>query len=302
MMPALSVVVCFFDMQREAPRTLHSLGAAYQRDIQPAEYEVIAVENGSRARLPSGLVESFGENFRSTYFDTDSPSPVEAINRAVAMTSGELVVICIDGARILSPGVLAWMLRARRLHPEPFVATLSFHLGPDAKARSMLAGYDQAAEDALLASVPWQEDGYRLFEIASFAESSRFGWFAPLIESNCYALRRALFDELGGLDAKFQAPGGGLANHDFLRRACTRPEVEPIVLLGEGTFHQFHGGVATNARADTWPGFHADYVRIRGADYEPVNRRPTLVGHMPAPTLKFLARSLEAALEASRPT
>ena len=301
MSPALSVVVCFFDMQREAPRTLHSLSAAYQRDIRPEDYEVIAVENGSRARLPQGLVESFGDNFRYSYFDTASPSPVGAINHAVAMTSAELVAICIDGARILSPGVLAWMLRARRLWPEPFIGTLSFHLGPDAQGRSMLTGYDQAAEDELLASVPWHDDGYRLFEISAFAESSRFGWFEPLIESNCYALRRALFDELGGLDAKFQAPGGGLVNHDLLRRACVRPEVEPIVLLGEGTFHQFHGGVATNARADTWPEFHADYVRIRGGSYEPVARRPTLVGHVPPATLGFVARSLEAALEVARP-
>jgi hypothetical protein len=300
MRPKISVVVCFFDMQREAPRTLHSLSPAYQRGVVPAEYEVIAVENGSRKRLPATLVESFGENFHYSYFETASPSPVEAINHGVASAAGELVAICIDGARLLSPGVLTWMLRAARLHPEPFIATLSFHLGPDAQARSMLAGYDQTAEDELLSNVPWRQDGYRLFEIAAFAESSRYGWFEPLIESNCYALSRRLFDELAGLDARFQAPGGGLANHDFLRRACQRPDVEPIVLLGEGTFHQFHGGVATNTASDTWPDFHADYVQIRGVPYEPVKRTPSLVGHMPTETFRFLAQSLEMALEASR--
>ena len=46
----LSVVVVFYNMQREAARTLHSLSRAYQQGIDDLDYEVIVVENGSDAR------------------------------------------------------------------------------------------------------------------------------------------------------------------------------------------------------------------------------------------------------------
>ena len=43
----LSVVVVFYNMRREAARTLHSLSRAYQQGIDDLDYEVIVVENGS---------------------------------------------------------------------------------------------------------------------------------------------------------------------------------------------------------------------------------------------------------------
>ncbi len=45
----LSVVVVFYNMRREAARTLHSLSRAYQQGIDELQYEVIVVENGSDA-------------------------------------------------------------------------------------------------------------------------------------------------------------------------------------------------------------------------------------------------------------
>ncbi len=69
--PRLSIVVAVHNMRREAPRTLYSLSAAFQRRVGPREYEVIVVENGSSQPLAPGLVESFGDNFR--YFFLEDP-------------------------------------------------------------------------------------------------------------------------------------------------------------------------------------------------------------------------------------
>ena len=44
---ALSVVVVFHNMRREAERTLHSLSRAYQRGVDDLDYEVIVIDNGS---------------------------------------------------------------------------------------------------------------------------------------------------------------------------------------------------------------------------------------------------------------
>src|SRR4029453_5975812 len=46
---ALSVVVVFYNMRREAARTLHSLSRSYQRDVQDLDYEVLVIDNGSEA-------------------------------------------------------------------------------------------------------------------------------------------------------------------------------------------------------------------------------------------------------------
>jgi hypothetical protein len=301
--PALSVIVVFRDMAREAPRTLFTLSGAYQRGVDPSAYEVIAVDAGSVVPIDAALVESFvdARGPRFTLLRTPRcPSPCAAINEAVRHSTGAAVMVCIDGARMLTPGVVRFTLDAFRTWDDPLVATLAWHLGPKIQNESMLEGYDQAVEDRLLDSVDWRADGYELFRIAAFACSSRRGWFLPLSESNGVAVRRETFDRLGGFEEGFQAAGGGLVNLDFHRRACDA--AGPVVhLLGEGTFHQFHGGVATNVPAaqHRFPVFHEEYVRLRGEPFAEPTSLPLVFGAMPPQALPFLERSIAEARAAS---
>ena len=131
----------------------------------------------------------------------------------------------------------------------------------------MLDGYNQKVEDQLLEDIDWPADGYRLFGISTIAPSSR----PALLEgfpSECSWLCLPLtsFEALGGYDSAFQSPGGGLVNHDFVSRASTHKTFQFIVLLGDGVFHQFHGGVATNVRLEDhpFPDFQQEYCKIRG--------------------------------------
>ena len=82
----LSVVVVFYNMRREAARTLHSLSRAYQREIEDLDYEVIVVENGSAEdqRLGEDFVRGFGPEFR--YLDLGSRR--DAVARAMRSTAG----------------------------------------------------------------------------------------------------------------------------------------------------------------------------------------------------------------------
>src|SRR4051794_24376586 len=105
-------------MRREAPRTLHSLTPAYQ-GVDPETYEVIAVDNGSNEPLDPTVVEAFGPNFRHVMFLPEWPSPSAALNHAVGLGAGERVMLCIDGARILSPGILRYADRAFRAFTNP---------------------------------------------------------------------------------------------------------------------------------------------------------------------------------------
>ncbi len=47
----LSIVVNFYNNRREAMNSLHSLTRAYQRDAEQLEYEVIAIDHGSKQPL-----------------------------------------------------------------------------------------------------------------------------------------------------------------------------------------------------------------------------------------------------------
>ena len=89
-------------------------------------------------------------------------------------------------------------------------------------------------------------------------------------ESSSLFCPPTLWEELGGLDERFALPGGGLVNHDLYRRACALHGVELVVLLGEGTFHQYHGGAATSRRL-TWDD---DARRLPGDPGRAVPSRP----------------------------
>jgi hypothetical protein len=286
-----SVIVVFHDMPREAPRTLYSLSREYQRDCVDLSYEVIALDHGSNPPLPSELVERYGSQFSVLSIDTGRPSPIIAINEAVRSANGRYVVINIDGARILSPGILSGIARATRLFDAAFVHTLGFHIGPGLQNETMLKGYDQQEEDRLLKKARWQEDGYRLFEISELAGSSSGGFLSDLAESNCFAMPRQKFLDMGGFHPAFQSPGGGLANLDIYRRIFEHPGFMPVRLLGEGTFHQIHGGVATNVPREKhpWARYAQEYERIYERPWSsPVQQTPFFLGKLHPSAKRFV--------------
>ena len=293
----LSVIVVFYDMAREAPRTLHSLSPAYQTGLDADEYEVIAVDNGSPTPLDAAMVAALPGNFRLIRIDDASPSPAAAINRGLREARGALVGVMIDGARLVTPGLLFYALHAVRLHRRAIVAPLSYYLGPDRQAIAVAHGYDQTREDALLESIGWPRDGYRLFEIATPDESTIDGWFAEITESNSLFLSREDWEQLGGYDERFDAPGGGLLNLDTYRRAMELPDARRVTPLGEATFHQVHGGIATNSSTDEFlarlDGWFSQYTAIRGRRYAPPaeHQPPIYIGPLPPPALSRFARA-----------
>lgn len=290
--PRLSVVIVAYNMARELPRTIRSLGPVYQ-NLKREIYEVIVMDNGSEPPVSAREFADLDLNLTIVRMENPSVSPVPAIRRGMELARGELIGAFIDGARMASPGVLKGALSAARIAARPVIATLGFHLGPDVQMRSIRNGYDEAVEDALLDSIAWPEDGYRLFEIATFAWSSSDGWFGPLKESNGLFLKRADWERLGGFDPGFESPGGGFCNLDVYKRACNLDRAELIVLLGEGTFHQVHGGIATNLPVPPHGLFIEEYQKLRGEAFSPPEISPVYLGCVPVtamPSIEFSAR------------
>ncbi len=292
----LSVVVISYNMRREIPRTLYSLSVPYQSNMRREQFEVILVDNGSEQ--PWAHQDLAGINADLNIIDmagSARPSPAPAINRGLREARGNVVGVMIDGARMVTPGLLDACRSAARLYPRTVVSTLGFHLGREPQFVAVGKGYTQAVEDRLLDSIAWPQDGYRLFEIAVFAASSANGWFLPIAESNALFMTAELWSELGGFDEKFESAGGGLVNTDTYARALALPDIRLVSVLGEGSFHQVHGGIATNSvmsRASQW---HAEYRRIRGHDYRGSTMQPVLFGSLPAAAFTHVESSLRSA-------
>jgi len=291
--PALSIVVVFYDMEREARRTLHSLSARYQQGVREEDYEVVAIDNGSPRRLGEDFVRQFGPNFRYRYLDGANASPAAAINLGVALARSDYLAVMIDGARILSPGVLRHGLALPAMFPRPCGLVSGWHLGPDFQPRSLERGYNRDREDSLLASIRWPEDGYRLFEISS-PHDPVATWFDLVDESNCTFFHRDTLAAVGGYDERFASAAGGLVNYDVQARLQERPDVDTVVILGEGTFHQVHGGATSSTPqsrlASVVEAFQQEYLAIRGRQWVwPLpSRNPHFVGHLPAPAERFI--------------
>lgn len=299
----LSVVVVAFNMERELPRTLQSLSPVVQRDLAREDYEIIVVDNGSAEPIDVDRCRRWGGNVRVHRLANATVSPAAAINAGLMLAEGQLIGVMIDGARMASPRLLSASLHAAKLHARPVIASLGFHLGPDVQNRSVRRGYDQRTEDGLLANIDWPTEGYRLFDISVLAGSSRQGWFQPISESNALFLFRPMWQELGGYDERFVSPGGGLVNLDAYVRASELSDSQLIILLGEGTFHQVHGGIATNTRTSrVFRDFHAEYVRLKGKPFAPPTAQPWHFGKVDRYALNSIELSARLGKKGRRPT
>lgn len=282
----LSVVVNFYNMQREAARTLASLTRAYQADSADLDYEVLCIDNGSQPPLDPAWVASFGPEFRLVRPSRQHASPCGALNEAALAARGKYLAVMIDGAHVLSPGIFREALRAWHEHAGAVVAIRHWFIGGDQRWLT-LVGYSREQEDKLFERIRWPLNGYDLFRIGTPMSENPEPWFDGLSESNCLMLPTELYDRIGGFDEAFDQPGGGFANLDLWRRACMTASAPLVAPIGEATFHQFHGGTTTNVddvEKDLRVRAYATaYRTLRGEDFAMIER-----GHL---TLRGQLRS-----------
>lgn len=276
----LSILVCAFNMERELPRTLFTLSSQYQRNIDNIDLDITVLDNGSRIPLNENALQSVIPGVRVIRPETTYQSPISAINEILKTLTGDLIGLLIDGARMCSPGLLREACNAWQADRTKAIGTLAFHLGPDVQMRSVSDGYNQDSEDKLLSTVEWQKDGYKLFDISVLAGSSASGWFGTIGETNALFMDQQLWQEVSWLDERFEAPGGGLANLDLWSRAVKASRHRPWMILGEATFHQFHGGAATNGTGQDRKLMRDEYERILGEPYKRPDYTPQFVGSL----------------------
>lgn len=261
----LSIIVIFFNNKREAPRTLYTLSRAYQKNIE-IDYEVLAIDSNSSEPLDTKMVKSYGSEFSYHFVKTVNPSPVEALRRGLELSKGEYVMVMIDGAHILTPGVLHKWHDAIQIYPSSCVYTQRYHLGK--YRQNDHVGYNQAQEDELLSNIDWKNNGYNLFNISSFRQTAEW-WFSRHYESNCIVFLKERLVEYGCFDRDYFSVGGGFLNLDIFKRGVEDPRNTVVMLMGESTFHQYHGGTTTNVARDQIKllEYRKEYFRLNGKHY-----------------------------------
>jgi hypothetical protein len=289
----LSIILIAYNMAREIPRTLLGLSRSYQHGAENLEYEVILVDNGSFVPLDPGSWAHVDVPVRLIQLTDASHSPARAINVALEQSAGEIVCLMIDGAHLLTPGVFRMALASYAAFTNPVVATRYFWLGPDTQNDSITCGYSKSVEDQLLRDINWPGDGYRLYEVGTplRAGAENINWLNRMFESNCLFMKRSLFLQIGGADERFASPGGGLINSDIFKRAADVNGVTPVQLIGEGSFHQLHGGTTTNVTPEERNArvqrFREEYAEIRGHDKIMTDKSFHFMGHLPTDASKI---------------
>lgn len=278
--PTMSIVVIVYKMSRQAANTLYSFAPEYQKGVSAEDYEVIVVENESTDMLGEERVLALGPNFRYYARPNLGASPVPAIIFGVEASRGAILGLVIDGARMVTPRVVRYALDAFKLNDHALVNVPGYHLGISEQHKN--PEHDQDVEQAMLADSGWREDGYRLFLISSyFRGRHQHGYLMPVMESNCLFAARADYEAIGGADPRFDLPGGGMVNLDIYRQLVELPTTELFALPGEGTFHQYHGGVTTKAdqgREELLHEFREQYRQLRGESYTMAEKEPRLLG------------------------
>jgi hypothetical protein len=287
----LSIILVVYNMQREAPRSIASLAAPYQQGIDPADYEILVIENGSSRPLDARQVERTAPNVSYHYIEDAPPSPAHAINLGAERARGEVLAIMIDGAHMLTPRTLFFGLAPFAYRANPIVSHATVLPRPGAQPQTVQEGYDAATEDALLASINWPRDGYELFNIGvpyryRFANGPpKLYWFVRRFESNCLFARKSAFEAVGGCDLRFDIPGGGALLPDLCRELGELPDATLVQLMGEASFHQVHGGVSTSVTEEEqqrlWATYTAQYEQIRGRPYKVCQKPLEYIGHIP---------------------
>jgi hypothetical protein len=301
--PALSVIVIVYNMPRQAMNTLFSLSLPYQKNVTTDDYEVIVVENDSGNNLDAAAVAALGPQFRYFLRDEKGVSPAPAVNFAFSQCKGAQIGLIIDGARLVSPRVIEYALLAHRISDNALVMVPGYHLGERDQKFHLQTGHSEQLEIEKLDDLGWRDNGYRLFRWACWSSSNQRGYLQPMQECNAVFCSAANFRAVGGADERFDQPGGGSINLYLYRRLGTLPDIQLYVLPGEGSFHQFHGGVTTQELSDdderkaVLKSFDTRLEEIWGGPFKALTREPMLLGAVTHWAQPFLEKASEMATQ-----
>ncbi|GAA4559108.1 glycosyltransferase [Pseudonocardia xishanensis] len=252
--PRVSVVVCHYEQPAQLARTLAALG---RQTLRPNE--IVVADDGSRHPPEPGpgvrVVTQPDHGFRAA----------AARNLGARHTTGEVLVF-LDADTVPEPGFLAALTRT--------VARCPDALAVGRRRHADLGGLPLDADPATAPRLPepaWLTEGYRASRDLLDADGRSFRY----VISALTALRRSLFDELGGFDERFVGYGG--EDWDLGYRAWNAG----AVLVHERDAVGWHDGPDWAGRAEDRARKDQESMRLAALVPEPSTRGAALPALVP---------------------
>lgn len=264
----LSIVVIFYDMEECYEDTLLTMSREFQVGIEDVSYEVIAIDNNSPVPLDEGAVERFGPEFKLVRYETEGRSPVEAINYGLSICTGEYVAVVVDGARMLSNGVIAKTLSEAKRYPRACVYTQAFNL----------ATYSCAPEEAFNVELKmkkqtgWPGDSKSIISKGILCDS-----YGPTLQGKIpteftwYVVKRSFMDSVGRYNENFKSHGGGLMNQELVIR-MVKHNPQFVFVQDEYSIHQYHNRYKPKG---TMQVYFDEFEQVTGRAWQQPNIKPT---------------------------
>lgn len=292
--PKVSIILIGYRMAAQLHNTLYTLGVDFQQNVTQEDYEVILIENSSAQNLSPEYVATLPANVHYFLREETSHTPVPAINFAFEQCRGDYIGLIMDGARMLSPRVIYNALQCRSLDSNILGVVPGYHLGEQEQHEYEDPQQALDSEAALLESVDWRNDGYELFRISTYSGANRRGYLHPIMECNCIFASAENYAAIGHANEDFTLRGGGSVNLHIYRSLGMLDHSRVFVWPGEGSFHQYHGGVTTSSYEDRQAEIERHRVQLHSywpGGFHALRREPTLFGSISEQALPFLLDS-----------
>ena len=279
----ISFIIVAYNIPNQLQRTLMSCAPFYQ-NFEPGELEVIIIDNGSDVPLEKSDFQKFPRVTKVIRVE-GHPSPVVGLNRGIEAAKFSNVALMIDGAHMLSPGVAANAKAVLQMSNRPVINVPQYILGSVSQnLRSSEDAFERETVD--LKNIGWPSLGYSLFDYAVVAGENFNKHYLDAIETNCLITTKAVIEDCGGYDERFDEAGAGLANIEIFNRLCHDPRNKYVAIPGEGSFHQDHGGTTTSLSAEEREAvverYYAKYKEITGDERNISLRGPFVFGDVSA--------------------
>ena len=273
----ISFIVVAYNIPHQLKRTLTSLTPAFQ-GVPAHQVEIIVIDNGSSPALKKSDFSDFPRVENVIRVD-NHPSPVHGLNLGIEAARFKTIALMIDGAHILSPGVVKNAAAIIQSFPRPVINVPQYTLGPASQnLRSVENAFE--VESEALKELGWPGNGYALFDYAVIPGETANKHTLDAIETNCLITTKEVLADCGGYDERFDEPGAGLANIEIFHRLTHDERNQYVSFPGEGSFHQDHGGTTTaltsEQRDELVARFYETYKTVTGDDKN-FSLRPTIV-------------------------
>lgn len=221
------------------------------------------------------------------FYDIDLVSPPphgatepEALNSAVSQARADHVLICGDGPRLFSTGILRSARLALRMNPRGLMAVHGLALKAGAED-----GLDQAG---------FPDAPHAIWSLSDWDASSRDGFFAPMSECWALLMSKAHFQSIGGYDGAGAQAAPNAAHADLYARAV-RDRSHPLFIpLAEGVFRGPYGAASGLHRVTSED--RVAFERATGRPFARAEDRP--VQYFSVMTPDAVAPKLKGAVDA----